>query len=124
MTLLSHPANVQRFCFPALTEYMNCYIGKRPAGAIVTKKDTDANKIKDYQDMLMAAGVDKLKKGKMVEDITDRLVKYTGSTEKYVEPYSEYYNAVQKTEDTNAASTVLVSFALQIVAIFAYARLI
>ncbi|XP_028392088.1 serotransferrin-B-like [Dendronephthya gigantea] len=108
----------------SLDDFQTCNIDKRPIHAIVTSSSKSAKDVKKYQTLFTNANLDDLKAGGMAFNGTKSLETYAKTLEDYLKPYSLHYNEVQKTEKTNDASTVLVSFALQIVAIFAYTRLI
>ncbi len=97
----------------------------RPAYALVTSKDTSDAMVKKMQDMLKDATLTELEKYGMVSSNIDKLVLYSGTVEKYVKPYADYYNALSgKGIPVSAAPSNLVSFALQVVAIFAFVFLV
>ena len=109
-----------------LDDFKTCNIDARPAAAFVTSKDTSDATIKQYQDLLKAAGVAKLKKGGFVSSDCEALKDYTGTAKKYVGDYGVYYNALSgpggngtNDKDTGAASYIVVSLALHFAAIFA-----
>jgi hypothetical protein len=80
--------------------------------------------VKKMQEILDAAGVANLKKGSIVSDECEKLEAYSGSVEMYVGDYGKHYNALDGPDDTSAAPSNLVSFALQIIAIFAFVILV
>ena len=80
------------------------------------------------QDMLKNANLTELEKYGMVSSNIDKLELYSGTVEEYVKPYSDYYNALSgpsgDSDPGGAASSNLVSFALQVIAIFAFLFLV
>ena len=108
----------------------------RPAYAFVTSKDTSDAMVVKMQDMLKNANLTELEKYGMVSSNIDKLEEYSGTVEEYVKPYSDYYNAladkgISPTVPTTVPTTVpsaapsnLVSFALQVIAIFAFVFLV
>ncbi len=71
------------------------------------------------QNILNNANLTELEKYGMVSSNVKSLQKYSDTVEKYVEPYSDYFSALAG-PDTSAAPSNLVSFALQVIAIFAF----
>ena len=120
---------------PALGEYKNCNIDKRPASAFVTKTNASASTVKKIQDILMAANVTDLKTGGIVSSSIENLVPYEDTAKKYVGSYGDHYNALtdgppcdtttpaMTMSSTDTASSVLVSFTLSIIGIFAFLQL-
>ena len=104
----------------------------KPAYAFVTSKDTSDAMVKKMQDMLKNADLTELGKYGMVSSNIDTLEKYSGTVEEYVKPYGDYYNALSgkgipptvPPTVPSAASSNLVLFALQVIAIFAFVFLV
>ncbi|CAB3976742.1 Hypothetical predicted protein [Paramuricea clavata] len=107
-----------------LSAYRTCNIDKRPAYALVTNKDTPDEKVTKMKDILDKAVLANLKKGSIVSSNCQNLEAYTDTVKKYVGAYGDHYNALRSHEDISAASSNLVSFALQIIAIFAFVILV
>lgn len=121
---------------PAWDDYMNCYIGKRPASAFVTKNNASAATVKKIQDTLKAAGIKDLKTGGIVNSFVENLVPYDNTAITYVGDYGDYYKALGGDKDcsgggsgggsgkcSGTASSLFVSFTLLITAIFAFLQL-
>jgi hypothetical protein len=91
---------------------------------LVTNKDASDDKVKKMQNILDAAGVANLKKGDIVSSNCVNMQTYNGTVEEYVGDYGKHYKALDGPDDTSAAPSNLVSFALQIIAIFAFVILV
>ena len=96
---LIYDVNIQRFYFSALDDYQSCNIDKRPAHAFVTSASKSKEDVEKYKKLLKNAKLGDLKKGGIVGNGTESLQEFTGTLKKYLEPYSLYYKAVNKTED-------------------------
>ena len=80
--------------------------------------------MKKIQYTLMAANLNDLKTGGIVSSSVDNLVPREDTAKKYVGSYGDHYNALtQDDPKCDAASTVLASFTLLIIAIFAFLQL-
>ncbi|XP_028392235.1 serotransferrin-like [Dendronephthya gigantea] len=104
-----------------LDKYKDCNIGTRPASALVTGKGNSVGTINAIRSILQNANTTDLINGGIVDSKTEDLVDYSGTVEKYVEPYAKYKNALVMNVPDSAASSILATFALQFVAILAFA---
>ena len=103
-----------------LDNYKSCYIAKRPLFALVTSKDTADAMVTKWQNILNNANLADLEKGGIVSNGTEKLEEYKGSVKDYVGDYGKYFNALSGPGDTSSAPSSFSSFAVQVIAIFAF----
>ena len=129
---------------------MDCYIDARPAFALVTKKSVSGDDLKKMQDLLMSYSLSDLEKTGMVSSDIEKLEPYDKTLKEYVGDYGNYINALNPSPHSitpspslasfpsststysnpsstsppgGAASSIAVSFTLQIIAVVALALL-
>ncbi|XP_028391890.1 serotransferrin-like isoform X2 [Dendronephthya gigantea] len=108
-----------------LSEYEDCYIGTKPASALVTSKNKFDETVKKYQELFESAKLDDLKKADMIRGDCESLIKYSGTVVDYLKPYADYYKAVSVgKKNGGSASSNLVSLNLHIFVIITLAMFI
>ena len=117
----------RRYClnsfFPLdLDAYQECNIDKRPASAFIVKSRATAEIVKKIQNILKTANFADLQAGGIVSSTDEKLAPHEASAKDYVGSYGDHYNALTA-GPPSAASSVLVSFTLPIIAIFAFLQL-
>ncbi|XP_028392085.1 serotransferrin-like [Dendronephthya gigantea] len=100
-----------------LDEYRKCYIGTRPANALVTSKDKSNDTVAKIEDSLKMANLPDLVKAGIVDGNIESLEEYSNTVEKYVEKYAKYRSALLAKE--SSAPSIFVPFIVKVLAVFA-----